>query len=119
MLTGDNVTIWDGAGDNPYFAYLAFADHVLVTEDSASMVSEAANHRQTDLDPAAGGRLTQIHPVSPIDGGARRNPAVLRHERGHGPIYRSTKLNARRRRCGSLCGSTEGRCDFAVQAEAY
>jgi mitochondrial fission protein ELM1 len=41
-LGGANVTIWDGTGANPYFAYLALADHILVTEDSASMVSEAA-----------------------------------------------------------------------------
>ena len=34
--------IWDGAGDNPYFAYLAIADAFLVTADSVSMVSEAA-----------------------------------------------------------------------------
>ena len=41
-LTGTNAAIWDGSEDNPYFAYLALADHILVTEDSASMVSEAA-----------------------------------------------------------------------------
>ena len=41
-LAGANAIIWDGAGDNPYFAYLALADHIVVTEDSASMVSEAA-----------------------------------------------------------------------------
>jgi mitochondrial fission protein ELM1 len=41
-LTGTNAVIWDGTGDNPYFAYLALADHILATEDSASMVSEAA-----------------------------------------------------------------------------
>ena len=41
-LKGGNVTIWDGTADNPYFAYLALADHIIVTEDSASMVSEAA-----------------------------------------------------------------------------
>jgi mitochondrial fission protein ELM1 len=41
-LAGSDVVIWDGAGDNPYFAYLAFADHIIATEDSASMVSEAA-----------------------------------------------------------------------------
>ena len=34
--------IWDGTGDNPYYAYLAFADVLLVTADSVSMVSEAA-----------------------------------------------------------------------------
>jgi mitochondrial fission protein ELM1 len=41
-LTGTPSVIWDGTGDNPYFAYLALADHVVATEDSASMVSEAA-----------------------------------------------------------------------------
>ena len=35
--------IWDGAGANPYFAFLRFADHILVTEDSANMAAEAAS----------------------------------------------------------------------------
>lgn len=35
--------IWDGQGDNPYFAFLGAADHVLVTEDSANMAAEAAS----------------------------------------------------------------------------
>ena len=35
--------IWDGTGSNPYFAFLHFADHVLVTEDSANMAAEAAS----------------------------------------------------------------------------
>jgi uncharacterized protein len=34
--------VWDNTGDNPYYAYLAVADHLLVTADSVSMVSEAA-----------------------------------------------------------------------------
>jgi len=34
--------IWDGDGPNPYFGFLAFADHILVTEDSANMATEAA-----------------------------------------------------------------------------
>ena len=34
--------VWDGGGDNPYFAFLALADALLVTADSVSMVSEAA-----------------------------------------------------------------------------
>jgi mitochondrial fission protein ELM1 len=41
-LAGTRSAIWDGAGENPYFAYLGLADHILATEDSASMVSEAA-----------------------------------------------------------------------------
>lgn len=35
--------IWDGEGPNPLFAMLHFADHILVTEDSANMAAEAAS----------------------------------------------------------------------------
>ena len=41
-LAGLPAFIWDGSGDNPYFGLLGLADAVLVTEDSVSMVSEAA-----------------------------------------------------------------------------
>ncbi len=41
-LAGLPGSIWDGAGDNPYYAYLAVADALLVTANSVSMVSEAA-----------------------------------------------------------------------------
>lgn len=34
--------IWDGAGDNPYFAFLAAADVILVTEDSTNLATDAA-----------------------------------------------------------------------------
>lgn len=34
--------IWGGAGANPYFAFLAAADFILVTEDSTNMATEAA-----------------------------------------------------------------------------
>jgi mitochondrial fission protein ELM1 len=35
--------IWDGQGPNPYFAFLAAADVVLVSEDSTNMAAEAAS----------------------------------------------------------------------------
>jgi hypothetical protein len=41
-LAGLPVEVWDGSGENPYYAYLAVADALLVTADSVSMVSEAA-----------------------------------------------------------------------------
>lgn len=34
--------VWTSQGDNPYFDYLAFADGVVVTADSANMMGEAA-----------------------------------------------------------------------------
>ena len=35
------AVIWDGTGENPYFAYLGLADALVVTGDSVNMVSEA------------------------------------------------------------------------------
>ncbi|MDP3853584.1 mitochondrial fission ELM1 family protein [Phenylobacterium sp.] len=35
--------IWDGTGENPYFAYLAAADYILVTEDSTNLATDAAS----------------------------------------------------------------------------
>lgn len=42
-LSGLPGWIWDGSGDNPLFGFLHFAEHVLVTEDSANMAAEAAS----------------------------------------------------------------------------
>jgi len=42
-LGGLPGVIWDDQGDNPLFAFLHFADHILVTEDSANMAGEAAS----------------------------------------------------------------------------
>ena len=42
-LQGRPGMIWDGEGANPYFAFLAAADYIAVTEDSTSMVAEAAS----------------------------------------------------------------------------
>ena len=45
-LSGDNIFLLDGAPldgtGNPYFGLLGLADHVLVTEESTNMVTEAA-----------------------------------------------------------------------------
>ena len=40
-LSGPNCMLWSGEGENPYFAMLGLANYILVTSDSASMVSEA------------------------------------------------------------------------------
>jgi hypothetical protein len=41
-LAGVPGWIWDGQGDNPYFAFLAAADVILVTEDSTNLAADAA-----------------------------------------------------------------------------
>ena len=40
---------WDGTGENPYLGMLALSEHIVVTEDSASMVSESGLYRKTGL----------------------------------------------------------------------
>lgn len=40
-LRGLPADFWDGEGENPYLAYLALADAIVVTGDSVNMVSEA------------------------------------------------------------------------------
>lgn len=58
-LAGPAVEIWSGTGDNPYFGYLGLADHILVTADSVSMITEAS----------ASGKPVQ---VLPLDGGSKK-----------------------------------------------
>ncbi len=42
-LEGAACEFWDGEGENPYFGFLALADHIVVSEDSVTMTSEAAS----------------------------------------------------------------------------
>jgi hypothetical protein len=58
--------IWDGQGPNPLFAFLAAADHILVTEDSANMAAEAAStgkpvHVLPMLPLKAAGKFERLH----------------------------------------------------------
>ncbi len=61
---GDRHIFWDGQRDNPYFGYLAWADYILVTSDSVSMLSDAASTgKPTYMIPLEGGgaRLQEFH----------------------------------------------------------
>ncbi|MDB5360203.1 MAG: hypothetical protein JWO51_1500 [Rhodospirillales bacterium] len=58
-LAGPQVEIWSGTGENPYFGYLGLADHILVTADSVSMITEAS----------ASGK--PVH-VLPLEGGSKK-----------------------------------------------
>jgi uncharacterized protein len=56
---------WDGNGDNPYVGILAWADSLLVTDDSLSMISEAlATAKPVATYPLAGRGRTQQHFLS-------------------------------------------------------
>jgi hypothetical protein len=53
-------TLWDGTGDNPYFAFLALADAIVVTEDSVNMVTEAAGTGKPVYVQSLQGRSTRL-----------------------------------------------------------
>jgi uncharacterized protein len=57
-LAGVPGWIWDGRGDNPYLAFLAAADVILVTEDSTNLATDAATTgKPIHVLPMAGGGL--------------------------------------------------------------
>jgi mitochondrial fission protein ELM1 len=63
-LAGLPYDHWDGTGENPYLAYLALAEQILVTCDSVNMVSEAASTGKPvqviELDGGSA-KLTRFH----------------------------------------------------------
>ena len=63
--------VWDGTGENPYFAFLYLADAIVVTEDSVNMVTEATGT----------GKPVYIQPVSGKSTRLARFHALMR-ERG-------------------------------------
>ena len=98
-LAGLPASIWDGTGDNPYFAYLALADAVLVTADSVSMISEAAATGKPvhvlDLDGGSA-KFSRFHQLM-------QHAGITRPFAGNssvGLIRFRTTLRARVRRCG-------------------
>lgn len=65
---------WDETGENPYMGLLAWADFILVTEDSVSMLSDAAETaKPLYILPLEGGtkRLRRFHD-SVVEGGIAR-----------------------------------------------
>lgn len=60
----DHIYFWDGQGENPYLGLLAWADYILVTADSVSMISDAlSTGKPTYLIPLEGGsrRIKSFH----------------------------------------------------------
>jgi mitochondrial fission protein ELM1 len=73
MLPGQ---IWDGTGPNPLFAFLHYADHILVTEDSANMAAEAAStgkpvHILPMVRRGPAGKFDRLHAALAAQGAAR------------------------------------------------
>jgi mitochondrial fission protein ELM1 len=79
-LAGSAADIWSGVGANPYFAYLALADIILATEDSASMVSEAGTTgKPIYILPLEGGspKFTRFHDAMRARGITRPYAGVI------------------------------------------
>lgn len=56
-LNTPHCVFWDGEGVNPYFGFLAHATYIIVTEDSVSMISDAATTgKPVYIIPLTGGK---------------------------------------------------------------
>lgn len=78
--------IWGGVADNPYFGLLAWADFILVTADSASMISEACTTGKPvymiGMDknhPEKAGRIDKLHQTLKKSGCLRDFEGELAH----------------------------------------
>lgn len=67
-LEGTPSFLWNGEGDNPYFGLLGLADHLVVTNDSVSMVSEAV----------ATGKPVHVFALPDSTGGSRKSRKFAR-----------------------------------------
>lgn len=97
--------VWDGEGPNPYFAFLAWADHVLVTEDSTNMAVEAgATGAPVHVLPLEGGapKFRRLHAELEQRGPARRFEGKL--DSWSYPPLRETK-----RAAGAVLAALGGR----------
>jgi len=78
----DDTFIWDGQGANPYFGMLAWADYIIVTADSASMLSEAASTGKPvyRIDLKGGSkRINALHKTLEDRGAVRPFTGTLEH----------------------------------------
>lgn len=81
--------IWDGVGDNPYFAYLSLADAVVVTEDSVNMVTEAAGTGKPVYVQSLPGRSTRLSRFHAL----MRDRGATRPFEGHLESWSYTQIN--------------------------
>ncbi|MEM8834114.1 MAG: mitochondrial fission ELM1 family protein [Pseudomonadota bacterium] len=68
-LQGNNIYFYDGKAENPYLGMLAWADHILVTSDSVSMISDAGTTGKP------------VHLIE-LDGSSKRFDTLYNHLKG-------------------------------------
>lgn len=81
-LQGLPAAVWDGTGENPYFAFLGLADAIVTTADSVNMVTEAASTGKpvyvVDL-PGRSRKFDDFHRFMREDGVTRPFEGRLEH----------------------------------------
>jgi uncharacterized protein len=95
---------WDGTGENPYMGMLAWADTILVTADSVSMLSDAATTgKPVYMIPMDGGtkRFDQFHQNLQNRGIIRPFTGILEHWK-YEPLNDSAKIATEIQRLMSL-----------------
>lgn len=110
-LDTDANFFWDGIGDNPYMAFLAYADMILVTADSASMISESCTTgKPTYMIPLEGGkkRIKRLHRNLTKHGCLREFPDALNHYEYEPLNDAKLVANEIKRRFGSLLDNADG-----------
>jgi mitochondrial fission protein ELM1 len=94
VLAGLPGMIWDGSGENPYFAFLAAADAILVTEDSTNLATDAAATGKPLFVLSMAGRsakLARFHAELERRGLARRFVGNLTGE-SHPPLAETDRV---------------------------
>lgn len=81
--------LWDGTGDNPYFAFLSLADAIVVTEDSVNMVTEASGTGKPVYIQALPGRSTRLSRFHQL----MRERGATRPFEGHLESWRYAPVN--------------------------
>ena len=94
---------WDGVSPNPYMGMLAYADFILVTADSTSMISEAATTgRRVYVLPMKGLTKRQNQLIENLKSyGAVRDFTGILEDWTYPPLNDSAKIAAIiRQKCG-------------------
>ncbi len=81
-LKNDKNYFWDGSGANPYMALLGWADYIIVTADSASMISESCTTgKPVYMIELEGGskRISALHDNLMRHGALKKFEGVLNH----------------------------------------
>ena len=104
--------IWDGAGANPYFGYLAHAEAIIVTSDSGGHDIRGLRHRQAGLRHRTARWIGQVGAVfttrSPRPAARARSPMPSPPVAWRaGDIRRSARPRASRARCAGDSASVE------------